>query len=400
MKPSRRAWIALFVSGFLQLTAFFMLMPWLLYRLHGDGVSTLISGALAACGWVGILLITPLCGGLVQRLGRCHALWLAAILSTTAATGFAVTSRLEWWFAFVVLEGMASGLRWVLGEAMVMELAPPGQRGRCVGLYETMVGTTWFAGPLLLNALGTKNPLVPWWALGLMVAALVLTLAMGPLPRGDSGPAAGVGWRGVARAVARHPLMVVMGFVGGFLEAGVSAALPLYGLALGFDTQLSTWLVVASGLASAVVMLPTGWLADRLGRQVCSFTNARIRLMRWCCGLTLLLTLCAPWLSAAPWLALVLAFVWGGVGGCLNTLAVIDIGERDTGAGLFHATSSLVLAYTLGAIAGPLLGAMALQHGPALGFPALLLAVCAAGCWALRPLSRSDRGALTAFPTP
>ena len=158
MKPPRRAWIALFVSGFLQLTAFFMLMPWLLYRLHGDGVSTLTSGALAACGWVGILLITPLCGGLVQRLGRHHALWLAAILSTTVATGFAVTSQLEWWFAFVVLEGMASGLRWVLGEAMVMELAPPGQRGRCVGLYETMVGTTWFAGPLMLNALGTENP--------------------------------------------------------------------------------------------------------------------------------------------------------------------------------------------------------------------------------------------------
>lgn len=400
MKPSRRALIALFASCFLQLSAFFMLMPWLLYRLSDNGVSTMTSGALAACAWIGILIVTPLCGGLIHRLGRRRALCLAAALSTSAAAGFMVTDRLDWWFVFVVAEGIASGLRWVLGEAMVMELAPPGQRGRCVGLYETLVGTTLFAGPLMLNALGAGNQNVPAAAVGLMAVALALTLSIGPLPHAHSDAPEGAGVRGLARAVIRHPLMVVMGFVGGFLEAGVGAALPLYGLSLGFDAQLSTWLVAASGLASAVVMLPTGWLADRMGGQAHLGADARIRLMRWCCGLTFLFTLGAPWLSATPWLALAMAFVWGGVGGCVNTLAVIDIGERESGAPLFHATSALVLAYTLGAIAGPLLGAIALQNGASLGFPALLLAVCGAGCWTLRPRSRSGQATLATAPTP
>lgn len=399
MKPSRRALIALFASCFLQLSAFFMLMPWLLYRLSDHGVSTLTSGALAASGWVGILLITPLCGGLVHRLGRRGALCLAAALSTLAAAGFTTTDRLEWWFVFVVTEGIASGLRWVMGEAMVMELAPTGQRGRCVGLYETLVGATLFAGPMMLNAMGTGSPNVPVAAVGLMAVALALTLSIGPLPHTDSATPEGVGVRGVARAVIRHPLMVTMGFVGGFLEAGVGAALPLYGLSLGFDAQFSTWLVASSGLASAVVMLPTGWLADRMGRHAHTGADARNRLMRWCCALTFLLTLGAPWLAATPWLAPAMAFVWGGVGGCVNTLAFIDIGEREAGSPLFHATSALVLAYTLGAIAGPLLGAVALQSGASLGFPALLLAVCGAGCWVLRPHSRSGQTTLATAPT-
>lgn len=388
MKPTRRALIAIFSSTFLQLVAGFMLLPWLLYRLSENGVSVAISGALAASSWIGILLITPVAGRLVERVGRQQALWLAALMSTVSVAGILLTSRLEWWFALVLLESVSAGLRWVVGEALVVEFAPNGQCGRCVGLYETMVGSTFFIGPVLLNLLGTANIAVPWVALAMTGTALGLTHCMGSLPAARPLQTHAVTLSGLPNAFRRNAALVVIAFVGGFFEGGVSTALPIYGLTLGFDMALSTWLVAASGLASAVVMLPAGLLVDHMSLQRRRSGNAkaqsaRVVLMRWCTALVMALTLVMPWLSGLPWMAVVVAFAWGGAGGCLYTLTVIDIGEREAGTALFEATAVMVLAYTAGAVAGPLMGAAAMQWWSLLGFPALLLAVSAIGWWAL-----------------
>ena len=389
MKPTRMALITIFGSTFLQLVAGFMLLPWLLYRLSENGVSVAVSGALAASSWIGILLITPLASRLVKRVGRQQALRLASLLSTVSVAGILLTSRLEWWFALVLLESISAGLRWVVGEALVVELAPTGQCGRCVGLYETMVGSTFFMGPVLLNLLGTSSVAVPWVALIMTGTALCLTHCLGSVPGSSQAITPhDVALSGLPNAVRRNAALVVIAFVGGFFEGGVSTVLPIYGLSLGFDATLSTWLVAASGLASAVVMLPAGLLVDHMSLQRKRSGNekapsARVVLMRWCTALVMGLTLVMPWLSGLPWLAVVVAFVWGGAGGCLYTLTVIDIGERESGAALFETTAVMVLAYTVGAVVGPLLGATAMQWWSLLGFPALLLAVSATGWWAL-----------------
>jgi MFS family permease len=389
MKPTRMALLSIFGSTFLQLVAGFMLLPWLLYRLSENGVSVAVSGALAASSWIGILLVTPLVGRLVKRVGRQRALQLASFLSTVSVAGILLTPRLEWWFALVLLESVSSGLRWVVGEALVVELAPSGQCGRCVGLYETMVGSTFFMGPVLLNLLGTSSLAVPWVALTLTGTALCLTECIGNLPTTPQRiKPHDVKLSGFPHAIRHNAGLVVIAFVGGFFEGGVSTVLPIYGLSLGFDATLSTWLVAASGLASAAVMLPAGLLVDHMNFQrKCSgqenALSARVVLMRWCTALVMALTLVMPWLSGLPWLAVVVAFVWGGAGGCLYTLTVIDIGERESGTALFEATAVMVLAYTVGAVVGPLLGAAAMQWWRLLGFPALLLAVSATGWWAL-----------------
>jgi hypothetical protein len=78
------------------------------------------------------------------------------------------------------------------------------------------------------------------------------------------------------------------------------------------------------------------------------------------------------------------AFVWGGAGGSLYTLVMIDIGSRETGNTLVNSTAVLVMSYTLGGVLAPALGAAALQWSPTVGFPALLLIVAGAGYALLR----------------
>jgi hypothetical protein len=76
-------------------------------------------------------------------------------------------------------------------------------------------------------------------------------------------------------------------------------------------------------------------------------------------------------------LAALIAFVCGGAGGALYTLAMIEIGHRHEGTALVNATAVLVLSYTVGAMLSPALGAAALQWAPGWGFPALLAGVAA-----------------------
>lgn len=379
---------AIFGSTFFQLVGYFMLMPLLLLRLKGDGVSTALAGVFVATGWLGIFAMTPFASAITQRLGRRPSLWLAAFVPVLAIGGFLFSDSLALWFACIFIEGMAAGLRWVLAEAVVAEFSPPHQRGRNVGIFETMVGTTFVLGPLVLAWAGAQSDAALWIALGFTVLGLGWSLLIPRVPVAADAHSARVGLSGVWHALRAHPLIMTVGFVGGFFESGLTSILPLYGLALGLGATVAALLVSASGLGSAVMMLPAGVLADRMAhhpeRRWGDDRAARLTLMRVCALVTLAATLVIPFVAGTPWLAAPVAFLWGGAGGCLYTLAMIDIGSREEGITLVNSTAVLVLSYTLGGVLAPALGAAALQWAPTLGFPALLTLVAGGGWWLLR----------------
>lgn len=378
---------AIFGSTFFELVGYFMLTPFLILRLKGEGVSTLVVGLFVAVGWVGIFLMTPFASALTQRLGRRPTLWLAALVPALAAGGYLVTQSLAWWFALNLAGGMASGLRWVLAEAVVAEFAPPGQRGRAIGVFETMVGTTFVIGPALLAWVGAQSDVVLWIALSLVTVGLGWSLLIPALPPAADAHSAKVGLSGVWHALLAHPLTMAVGFIGGFFESGITSILPLYGLSLGLGAAAAALLVSSSGLGSALTMLPAGMLADRMARhpqqRFGDEFRVRRRIMKACAAITLVATLVIPFVAGIPWLAAPVAFAWGGAGGCLYTMAMIDIGSREQGITLVNSTAVLVLSYTLGGVLAPALGAAALQWSPTVGFPALLLVVASLGCWLL-----------------
>lgn len=383
--PSRRGLFVIFGSTFFELAGYFMLTPWLILRLTEQGAPTALIGVFAASAWVGILLVTPFASALTRALGRRPALWLSGAVPVLAGIGYGLplegSAALALWFGLKVLAGMASGLRWVLAEALVAEFAPAHLRGRAVGLFETMVGATFVIGPMLLAAVGPSSAAALWLSVALLAAGLVWAFFVPPLPPEADAHEAHVGWRGVWTALRAHPVIMAAGFCGGFFESGLTAILPLYGLALGLGAAAAALLVSASGLGSSVLMLPAGALADRLGRQGGrrgGAGGARLQLMRGCAAITLLATLVIPWVAGTPWLAWPVAFLWGGAGGCLYTLAMIDIGARERGVTLVNSTAVLVMAYTLGGVLAPSLAGAALQWAPRMGFPALLLAVAVA----------------------
>ena len=380
---ARRGLLAIFGSTFLELVGVFMLSPLLLILLKGEGVSTTVAGLFAASGWIGVFLMTPFVSGITRQLGRRQALWAAAAMPLVATVGFLLTDHLVVWFVLEFVAGMAGGLRWVLAEAVVAELSPPAWRGRYVGLFETMVGATFVVGPALLAWVGPQRETALLLVLALMAAGLAWSLLIPPLPPATDAHQAPSGASGIWQALKAHPIVMVAGLVGGFFESGVSSLLPLYGLSLGLQASGAALLVSASGLGSALLMLPAGLLADRMAfhpqQKWGTQAQARQTLMRGCAWLTLLATVAVPWVATHPSLAWPVVFLWGGAGGCLYTLAMIDIGSRETGLALINGTAVLVMAYTLGGVLAPAAGAWALDVSASKGFPALMLGVAALG---------------------
>jgi MFS family permease len=386
-KHARLGMTAIFGSTFLELIGYFMLLPLLLLRLKGDDVSSTVAGLFAACGWAGIFLSTPFSSWVAQRLGRRPALWLAAAIPAMASLGFALTDNLAIWFVLELLAGAASGLRWVLAEAVVAEFARPGQRGRYVGLFETMVGTTFVIGPALLVWVGPTSPAALWVAIGFIIAGLLWTFLVPALPPAADAATSPVGIRGVWRALVRHPIIMLAGFIGGFFESGVTSILPLYGLALGWSGAASALLVAASGLGSALMMLPVGLIADRFVDQAAG----RRSLMVVLAMVTLGATIAVPLVAHVVWLAWPIVFLWGGAGGSLYTLAMIDIGGREFGVTLVNSTAVLVLTYTFGSMAASAMSGTLLQWSSSAGFPAVLASVAGIGCYALMRARRLAR---------
>ena len=384
---ARLGLFAIFASTFFELVGYFMLLPLLLLRLKGTEVSTTVAGLFAATGWAGIFLFTPFASWVTQRLGRRPTLWLSAAIPAVAAVGFAFTEALVLWFALQLLSGAASGLRWVLSEAVVAEFSPPGQRGRYVGIFETMVGATFVIGPAVLVWVGPGQPAAIWVVIGFMLVGLCTSLLIPKVPAAADAHSAKVGLGGVWQALVKHPIIMLAGFVGGFFESGITSILPLYGLALGLGAAGAALLVSASGLGSALMMLPVGMLADRWSHKAAGRRSMMVILA----FVTLAATCVIPFVAHVPVLAWPIVFLWGGAGGSLYTLAMIDIGSREQGIVLVNSTAVLVLTYTLGGMVASGASGALLQWSPTYGFPVLLAVVALLGCIALlRTRHRED----------
>ena len=377
---SRQGLLAVFGSTLFQLSGIFMLSPLMLLVLKRADLSTTLAGLFAASTWLGIFIMTPFASQLTQKLGRRSTMWLASTMPIVAALGFMLTDVLWLWFALELLAGITGALRWVLAEAFIAEFAPPGQTGRYIGSYATMVGLTFVIGPALLAWVGTDNTQA---ALGVVIALLVIgllwTTLIPRLPQAHDHHSAGVGLRGLWHAVLAHPVIMLAGFVGGFYELGLASTLPLYGLTLGLTASASALLVAVSGAGGTLMALPSGMLADRFQ----SPAQGRRTMMRVFTALILLSTCASPFLHLADGLIWPVVAIWGAAGGALYTLAMIDIGSRDKGLTLVNSTAVLVLTYTLGGLVASGVSGALMDASPRLGLPALLIGVAALGLVAL-----------------
>jgi MFS family permease len=329
--------------------AFAMTGPVLAVLLQQRGHGTAFIGAFSMLAFLMIGLLMPVMPRLLAHWGTLRS------YRTGAALHAAV------WAAASVVGGIGAAALWNATEALLAEEAPPAMRGRVMGLYQTSLGAALALGPFLPGLLQLDARPVLWLAVGLVGACLLLALtASAHEPHATTQLHTGT-WH----ALRTVPWLVVLAFAGGVFEAGLGAVGAAHASASGMSLQLAASVAGAIGVGSFLLQYPAGWAADHFSmRRV--FTGAA-------CAL-LLASIAMAFAERAPWLLWVCGLVWGGVGGALYTLTMVQVAHAFAGRATAGGAAAMITGYTWGGTLGPLASGSALQGGGAVGL-ALMLAV-------------------------
>jgi MFS family permease len=314
--------------------------PLLSLLIERAGHGAIMAGANTAFGVVAVVLVAPFVPRLVRALGVLGAMYAGITLSTVAILLFPMTDNIWLWFVFRFFLGAGMAVLWVVGETWLNAVASPGNRGLISGIYSTLLGVGFAAGPLVIAGAGVEGHM-PFTvgAMLLLVSALPLVLARRLAPRG-----VGDEDHGLLRTLTMAPLIMAAVFVCGFIDMAILALLPLYGLRAGLDEQSALVLLTVLISGTTVMQLPIGWIADRQGR---------FRLLVVCAAVGTASPLLVPWALGNDALLWPVLFVWGGTTVSLYTIGLAMLGERFGPDLLPAANAMMVIAYCVGGIVGP-----------------------------------------------
>lgn len=334
--------------------------PLLSLMLEARHTDTTLIGLNAAASFIGVILgpmLTPRCVrwfGIRNLLLGCLALTLITFLALKVFAGYAA------WFVLRMLLGMLGAGIFTATEAWINLLAGDASRGRVIGFYAAALSAGFATGPLLLAITGVAG-----WAPFLANTAITATAALPLLVVGDATRDLGRDRGGSPLAMVRRaPFILVAVAMFGLYETAMLALLPIWGVRYGLSDSVAAATVSAIYLGAIALQVPVGWLSDRMPRRV---------VLRLCgiAGLTgAILLLVAP--SPIPALFFLL-FAWGGLVSGIYPLALGMAGERFHGQELVTVNAAIIMAYGLGALAGPTLGGAALDLFSPQGLPGLFV---------------------------
>jgi MFS family permease len=346
----------------------------LLIERAGHGAST--AGLNAAVGVVAIVIVSPLVPRLVRWLGLLGALYAGISISTISILLFPMTDDLILWFVFRFFLGAGMAVHWVVGETWLNAVTSDHNRGLVAGIYSTLMGAGFAAGPLVIAGVGVDGHLpFTLGAVLVLVSALPLVLARRLAPRG-----VGEEGGGLLRTFFMAPLIMAAVFVCGFIDMAILSLLPLYGLRVGIGEQESLMLLTVLISGTTVMQLPIGWVADRLGR---------FRLLIACAVVGTAAPVLVPAALGSDALLWPILFLWGGTTVSLYTLGLAMLGERFEPNLLPAANAMMVISYCLGSIVGPPAIGAAMESFGVHAMPLGLAAIC--GLYAIAAIASKAR---------
>jgi MFS family permease len=364
-------------------------------RLEGLGTAPLAIGAIMASYFAGLTLGSLLAYRIVLRSGHIRAFAVFASASSVAALAYPLVAHPLPWAVLRLAEGFCVAGIFICVESWLNEQAGPATRGKILALYMICLYLGQAVGQLLL-ALdpGPGQPLV------FMLVSILMSVAILPVAMTRQSPPAlpDVVSFPIRRLYAASPLGMVGTVASGLVLGSVYALGPLFARgAAGLDAGGAAQFMSALILGGVLLQWPLGRLSDAFDRR------------RVIVGTLASLTASAAlmlFVAGGDWPALFAASaLFGGFAFALYPLCVAHMNDYMDSRDRVAASGGLVLAYSTGATAGPLVASSVM---PALGVAGLFVfvaciaaAVLVFGLWRMlvrKPVPADQQGPFQVLP--
>jgi MFS family permease len=327
-------------------------------RLNLAGMATEVTGMVMAGYFAGLVLGAIFGKHLIARVGHIRAFAAFAAVAAAAALSHAMWFNPVTWGLLRVIGGFCSAGLFAAIESWINERSSNELRGRVLSMYML---TTYFS-------MGASQLLVNLWdiqALQLfMLPAILISLSLVPvvMTRVAAPDISAVRPLPMRTLIAVSPLAVAGAFASGMSQGSIHGMGAVFATDIGFSVFQASLFMGAAIFGGLVLQWPIGRLSDRFDRR-----TVLVWVLAALTASSLLMMVAVPLTAGAPKLIAAIGIIplLAGMSSCIYPIAIaqaFDYIERDR---MVAASSALLLAYAVGATAGPFVAAVLMSHlGP------------------------------------
>jgi MFS family permease len=366
----RQSLLVLFTTGLLFWTSIAILLPTLPAYLDSIGINQQQLGLIIGAFAVGLLATRPILGKLADRRGRKVVLLIGTAVAAIAPLGYLTVTSIPLLMVIRAFHGISIAAFTTAYSALVVDLAPPKQRGEIIGLMSLTNPVGVALGPAIggyLQVSGMYNSI--FWISVISGGLAWIGASRLKEPRIDISPSQ-LGditppqvepipptsvWKILANPALSIPALVLL--LIGFPFGAIHTFIPLYIKASQIDFNPGLFYTIAA-MASFSARSVIGSKSDRYGRGI--FIAGSL-----CCytaGIACLAT-------ATGEVSFIFGAIFEGLGsGTLIPMTVALVADRSLPQHRGQVLSVCITGLDLGiAIAAPVFGAVAAR----LGYPGI-----------------------------
>ncbi len=161
----------------------------------------------------------------------------------------------------------------------------------------------------------------------------------------------------------KAPLLLLAVTFAALFDQVMISLLPIYMLRHDIIESTASFMLMVLILGNVLLQIPIGWMADRFSRKylLCCLAFGTVA------GSILLI-----WLIQGSVLIWPMLFVWGAVAFGTYTIAMVELGDRFSGALLLAGNCAFGIMWGIGGIVGPLVSGTAMDLMGPEGLPITL----------------------------
>lgn len=352
------------ISGFSQ----GMLLPLIAVIFEQDGVSSALNGLSATGLYIGTLIIAPFMEPQLRRFGFKPIIIVGGGLVVLSLLLFPLWKSVLFWFILRILIGIGDQALHFSTQTWITSTSPQNRMGRNIAIYGMSFSIGFGAGPLFVPLVAIFEAL-PFIISGVLclTAWLLVFFLKNDFPETTTSAMTARGTLSRFRAaliIGWFAFLPPLGY--GFLESSLNAIYPVYALRQSIGIAMVSYMLAAFSVGAIVTQLPLGELSDRIGRR-------KVLLLALFGGAAAFGT--ASLFEANAWVTLaffILAGMFVGSTFSLGISYMADLMPRE-----LLPTGNLLcgIAFSIGSLAGPVLGGLFLELTHELSFLLLIAAI-------------------------